>query len=88
MRTLRQLSGTLLSAASIAVLLQASLAADNPSPVEPKQPQKSAEETTAEQQPAPSPAPSSVIAGKLLVTTGMSITIDSPLNIRYGKHWC
>ena len=75
MRTLRRLSGTILAAAWIALLVPAStvLGAD---PVEPKPAQKAPEQKNDERQ-----APTSVLAGKLMVTVGMSITIDSPLNI-------
>jgi pilus assembly protein CpaC len=51
----------------------------DPSPITPAQPKPA--EQKPEARPA-GPAPASVIAGKLIVTVGMSITIDSPLNIQ------
>jgi pilus assembly protein CpaC len=67
--TLPKWAGTWLAVICAGVLLQASWCAD-PAPATPAQPN------------APGQAPSSVVAGKLMVTVGMSITIDSPLNIQ------
>ena len=81
MFTNRSLGSVLLAAAAAGILAQAVWSAD-PAPVtpvtpaNPKAPVQAPAEDKAEQQ------PSSVIAGKLIVTVGMSITIDSPLNIQ------
>jgi pilus assembly protein CpaC len=72
-----------LTAAAAAILAQAVWSAD-PAPVTPVTP-ASAKAPAPPQAPAEDKAdqqPSSVIAGKLIVTVGMSITIDSPLNIQ------
>lgn len=72
----RTFASAILSAACIFGLAQAGRCAE-PKPVVPVIPQnKPAEEKPSEQ------APASVIAGKLIVTVGMSLTIDSPLNIQ------
>jgi pilus assembly protein CpaC len=65
-------------------LVQVSLGAD-PAPIAPAEPKTSLTKPDDQKPPADKPAdqtPSSVLAGKLMVTVGMSITIDSPLNIQ------
>ena len=81
MSTLRTFASALIAAACMGALAQATLCAglDPVTPVTPAQ-AKPAGQTPGEK-PAEQ-APASVIAGKLIVTVGMSITIDSPLNIQ------
>ena len=84
MFTLRQFSGVIVAAACIGALTYAAPGAD-PAPVSPAESKaagpKPADPKTPEEG-APAQTPSSAIAGKLMVTVGMSITIDSPLNIQ------
>lgn len=83
MSTLGRFAKTILPAVCFGLLVPASFGADAvpASPAEPKTPvQKPAEPKATEETP-PDQQPSSVLAGKLLVTVGLSITIDSPLPI-------
>jgi pilus assembly protein CpaC len=80
--TLRTFTGALIAVACICAFPQVSMSAD-PAPITPITPaQPKPAEPKTEQPKAPDQTPSSVIAGKLIVTVGMSITIDSPLNIQ------
>ena len=84
MSTLRQFASAIIATACVGALVQASLGADA-APVSPAEPKPAVTKPADQKAPAEKPpeqAPSSTIAGKLLVTTGMSITIDSALNIQ------
>jgi pilus assembly protein CpaC len=71
---------SIVAGGALCFFLQASFGAK---PAEPAQPKIAEQKAADDQRPAePAPAPNSVIAGKLMVTVGMSITIDSPLNIQ------
>jgi pilus assembly protein CpaC len=79
--TLRRFSNIILTAACCGALVQVSFGADPVSPAEPKPTVQKPAEPKVPEETAGDQAPSSVLAGKLLVTVGMSITIDSPLPI-------
>jgi pilus assembly protein CpaC len=82
--TLRRFASIAVTAACFGALAGASQSADAvpANPAEPKPAVTKAAEPRSSDEKMPEQEPASTIAGKLMVTVGMSITIDSPLNIQ------